>query len=397
MFKNKSGYNQVEAMKRFSAVILSILLLTFGVTMNVEESFADTPMQEKEDIIEDLKEIKNDSDTKKKTKKIIDAAIKKMDKTLDEKFWKDESSLNLKPGKKVLNNDQNAVKKLEKILKDKKESDDIKEEINEINLRIAEVDKILVENAIASVEDLVMSDKGTKKLNKAIAKFEKGCEELEDGDYDKAIKNFKKAWDLLKKAIKDPHFKKFVVESEHAAFLDNTFDNIPDAYLKISKSTKENKPKLVEIKITNDCVNGITHDDAAMKIGISTPRTGPGAAMSTEFFDEEVHATNKWFKQNDPDKRIDPAVITTISEYFTFPVTGDDLIQKNAEDVTGSFEYSPEPIPEIGDQSGWTGKFKIDVEPGEYELHFWMPLTSPSNQGDSCNFISTFHVEQTFE
>ena len=59
LFKNEFCYNQGEAMKRFSVVMLSILLLTFGVTMNVGESFADAPMQEKENIIQDLKDIKN--------------------------------------------------------------------------------------------------------------------------------------------------------------------------------------------------------------------------------------------------------------------------------------------------------------------------------------------------
>jgi len=151
------------------------------------------------------------------------------------------------------------------------------------------------------------------------------------------------------------------------------------------------------MKIANNCVNGITHEDASMKIGLSTPRQGPGALMSTEFFDEGFTFTNKWFKQNDPDKRINPAVITTISEYFSFPESGDDLIQINPENQKGSFEFSADPIPEIGDQSGWIGKFTINGQPGNYELHVWMPTTSPSNQGDSCNFISSFTIEHPIE
>ena len=55
-------------MKRFSVAMLSILLLTFGVTMNVEESYADIPMQEKENIIQDLKEIKMIQMSKKQRK-----------------------------------------------------------------------------------------------------------------------------------------------------------------------------------------------------------------------------------------------------------------------------------------------------------------------------------------
>jgi len=300
----------------------------------------------------------------------------------------------LKPGKKVLNADQNAINKLDKILKDKKESDSIKDEILEINLRIAEVDKILVDNAITTAQELIMSDKGIKKLNKAIEKFEKGGESLEDDDYDDAIKNFKKALDLIKKSLKDPHFKKMkIVELEGT--LDMNFDGVPDVYLKVVDPNKKNKPKQIQIKITGECVNGEIHDDARMKIGVSVPDPGFGK-FPLEFFDEEVHATNKWFKENDPNKKIDPAVISTVAEFFSFPDSGDDLIQKNPEDKKGSFDFTLEPISEIGDQSGWTGKFTLAAEPGDYALHFWFPLTAPTIEGDSCNFISSLSIPTTF-
>ena len=381
-------------MKKYTAVLMSILLLTFGFSMNAEEASALTPMQEKESIIQDLEIIKNDSDISKKTKKNIESAIKQIEKSLDEKFWKDESTLNFKPGKKVLSKDQNAIDKLDKILKDKKELDSVKEDILQINLRIAEVDKALVGNGIDSLEDVIMSKKGMKKLDKAIKKYEKGNEFLDDDNYSKAIKKYIKSWDQIKKSLKDPNFKKMkIVELEGT--LDMNFDGIPDAYLKVVDPNKKNKPKQIQIKITGECVNGEIHDDARMKIGLSTPRTGPGKGMSTEFFNEEVHATNKWFKKNDPNGKIDPAVITTISEYFSFPESGDDLIQKNPEDKKGSFDFTLEPISEIGDQSGWTGKFTLDAEPGDYELHFWFPLTEPTIEGDSCNFVSSFSVATT--
>jgi len=72
-------------------------------------------------------------------------------------------------------------------------------------------------------------------------------------------------------------------------------------------------------------------------------------------------------------------------------------IQAIVKSQNGSFEFSAEPISEIGDQSGGIGKFTIDAEPGDYELHFWMPLTEPSNEGGSCNFIASFSIEQIFE
>jgi len=377
-------------MKKYTAVLMSILLLTFGFSMNAEDTFAVTLMQEKENIIQDLEIIKNDPNINKKTKKNIESAIKKIEKSLNEKFWKDESTLNFKPGKKVLNAEQNAVNKLDKILKDKKESNSIKEEIVQINLRIAEVDKTLVGNAIDSLEDIIMSDKGLKKLDKAIDKFEKGNEFLEDDNYSKAIKNYIKSWDQIKKALKDPNFKKMKMVDERVGFLDNTFDNIPDVYFKIITPGKPDKPNKIQIKITGPCVNGEIHDDAVMKVGFSTQ-----VMLSTEFFDDEITATNKWFKKNDPNKKIDLVVITTVKEYFRFPISGDDLIQKNPEDKKGSFKFISGSIPEIGGQAGWVGEFEFEGQPGDYNLTFWFPLTSPSSEGDSCNFVSSISIPAT--
>ncbi len=376
-------------MKKYTAVLMSILLLTFGYSINSEEASALTPMQEKENIIQDLEIIKNDSDISKKTKKNIESAIKQIEKSLDAKFWKDESTLNLKPGKKVLSADQNAVNKLDKILKDKKESDSVKEEILEINFRIAGIDKILVGNAIDNLEDIIMSEKGLKKLDKAINKFEKGNEFLEDGNYNEAIKNYVKSLDQIKKSLKDPNIKKMkMIEFEGTG--DFNWDGFDDVYLKVINPDKPNKPKQVQIKITGECVNGEIHDDAAMKIGFSTQER-----RSLIFFDEEFTATNKWFKKHDPDKKIDPVIITTVSEYFSFPTSGGDLIQKNPEDEKGSFKFIPTSISELEGQSGWEGKFEFKGEPGDYNLHFWLPLTEPTNLGDSCNFVSSFNIPTT--
>jgi len=376
-------------MKKYSAVLMSILLLTFGFSMNAKEVSAITPMQEKENIIQDLEIIKNDSDISKKTKKNIESAIKQIEKSLDAKFWKDESTLNLKPGKKVLSADQNAVNKLDKILKDKKESDSVKEEILEINFRIAGIDKILVGNVIDSLEDIIMSEKGLKKLDKAINKFEKGNEFLEDDNYNEAIKNYIKSWDQIKKSLKEPNVKKMkMVEFEGTG--DFNGDGLDDVYLKVINPDKSNKPKQVHIKITGECVNGEIHDDAAMKIGFSTQ-----VRKSTVFFDEEFTTTNKWFKKHDLNKKIDLVVINSVSGYFEFPNSGDDLIQKNPEDEKGSFKFIPTSISELEGQSGWEGKFEFKGEPGDYNLNFWLPLTEPTNLGDSCNFVSSFNIPTT--
>jgi len=382
--------NKNRKIIKLSVGIFSVLLLSMGYSGNFE-IFASTVQQEKQDIIDELENIKNDDQINKKSKKNVESAIKKLEISLNSKYWKDESTVNFKHGKKVLNADQQAVNKLENIVEDKKSSNEIKEEINNINISITQLDKALVENAINELEEIIMSEKGIKKIDKAIEKFEKGNEFLEDKKYSQALKNYAKAWDQIKKALKDPHFKKMrIVELE--GVVDMNFDNIPDVYLKVSKSTKDNKPKLLEMKITGECVNGINHEDARMKMGLSTP-----VNLSTEFFDEGFEATNKWFKENDPDKRINPVLITTVSEYFSFPTKGDDLIQINEETGKGSFDFISDPINEIGEQSGWTGNFTFDGEPGDYSLHFWFPLTEPTIDGDSCNFVSSFSIPTQFE
>ncbi len=382
--------NQNKNLKRSLVVALTAVLLSMSFAGN-SQIFASTILQDKQDIIDELLNLKNDESVDKKSKKNLESAIKKLEKSMNSKYWKDESTINFKHGDKVLKADQQAVKKLSKIIKEKKASSEIKEDVAEIIIRITQIDRILVDNAISSLEEIVMSEKGIKKIDKAIKLFEKGNEFLDDERYSKALKKYEKAWEQIKKALKDPHFKKMkIIELEGT--VDMNSDNIPDVYLKVSKLTKENKPKLLEMKINSECVNGITHDDARMKIGLSTP-----VNLSTEFFDKGFKATNKWFKENDPDERINPVIITTVAEYFSFPASGDDLIQINPGNEAGSFDFTTEPISEIGEQSGWTGKFTFDGKPGDYSLHFWFPLTEPTNEGDSCNFLSNFSIPTSFE
>ena len=225
---------------------------------------------------------------------------------MNSKYWKDESTINFKHGKKILDADKNAVKKIEKLEKNKKISDSIKNELSDIKLKIIILDKIILENSITSLSEIAMSQQGLKKMEKAKLKFEKGNELFENGKYLDAIIKYSNSWKQIKLALKDPHYNKMkMVELEGVG--DMNFDGIPDVYLKVSKSKKDNKPKLLEMKITGECVNGIDHDSAKMKIGLSTPER-----LSTTFFNEGFEATNKWFKQNDPDKRINPVVITTV-------------------------------------------------------------------------------------
>jgi len=374
--------------KKAIVVFLSMMLISFSYSLNNDVYGLDLK-QEKQNIVESLEDLKNNHAISKKSKKHIDDAIQKINESLDEKYWKNGSELNIKEGEKVLNLDKNSINKLDNILKDKNESLVIKNEIFMINLKIAEIDKSLVDNAITSIQEIIMSEKGLKKLDKAIQNFEQGDEFLDNSDYDKAMKKFLKSWDLIKQSLKDPNVKKMkMIEFEGIG--DFNFDGVPDVYLKLVDVDKANKPKQVKIKITGECVNGVIHDDASMKIGFSTQEN-----LSIVFFDEEFTATNKWFKKYDPDKKINPVVITTVAEYFSFPSSGDDLIQMNSGNEFGSFEFTNQPIGEIGEQTGWTGEFAFNGEPGDYSLRFFLPLTEPTNEGDSCNFVSSFSIPTT--
>jgi len=375
-------------MKELTVAIFSVLLLSMGHSGNFE-IFASTVQQEKQDIIDELENIKNDDKVNKKSKKDLESAIKKLEKSLNSKYWKDESTVNFKHGKKVLNADQQAVKKLENILKDKKSSSEIKEEINSINISITQLDKVLVENAINELEEIIMSEKGIKKLDKAIEKFEKGNKFLEDEKYSQALKNYAKAWDQIKKSLKDPNFKKLkLIHLEGTADLD--YDGDKDIYLKILKPKKPNKPYQVDIKMTSECLKGNTADTAGLKIGFSAP-----VRHSIESFHEEFDMTNKWFKKHDPDGQINTVVIDSVSIYSQFPETGDDFIQTNPETMENSFDLIPS-APMLDEQESWEGEFEFTGQPGDYHIVIFTP-TIPAGEPIICNALASFTIDTTFE
>ena len=59
-----------------------------------------------------------------------------------------------------MNEDQQAVKKLDKIIDDKKPYGIIDNKIIDVDIKITELDKILFENAINNLEEVVMREKG---------------------------------------------------------------------------------------------------------------------------------------------------------------------------------------------------------------------------------------------
>jgi len=253
--------------------------------------------------------------------------------------------------------------------------------------------KQLAENAITNTLDIVADDKLFKKIEKAQNELEKGNLKFDDGEFEKAIKYYDEVLKKIQKALKEPHAKKMKMKAvdEGSADLSHPPDGIDDIYVKIKNPGKSNKPIKVELKIRDVCVDGTTHDDASMKMAFST-----GVFLTPEgLTDDGFSITNKWFKKNDENKQIDP--FTVFTTFFKLPDTGDDMIQKSPEKNKGSFDYNDDGISEIGDQTGWEGSFEFKGNPGEYKMNFFLPLTSPTSEGDDCNLFATVGIPITIE
>ena len=257
----------------------------------------------------------------------------------------------------------------------------------------ASLKKQLVEDTIIDALDTIADDKSFKKIEKAQNELEKGNSKFNEGEYKKAIKHYDEALKKIQKALNEPHAKKMKMKTvdEGSADLSHPADGIDDIYIKIKNPGKTNKSIKIDLKIRDICVNGVTHDDAAMKMAFST-----GVFLTPEgLVDEGFTITNKWFKKNDENKKIDP--FTTFTTFFKLPDTGDDMIQKHPESKKGSFDYNEKGISEIGEQTGWEGSFEFEGNPGEYKMNFFLPLTSPTNEGDDCNIIASIGIPITIK
>jgi len=130
--------------------------------------------------------------TDKKDQKRINKADKAIGKSLQDKFWIDDSTLT-KKGKKVFDHEKKAVKELLKV----KSVD-----VSSIIEKLVDADKTLAQTAI----DLVPTDTGINKVDKELVKANKEMTKAQNAlDNDKpkkAIEKFKKAWNHAQKAIK---------------------------------------------------------------------------------------------------------------------------------------------------------------------------------------------------
>lgn len=247
----------------------------------------------------------------------------------------------------------------------------------------ATLKKQLVENSIIDALDTVADEKSVKKIENAQKQFEKGNLDFDNENFKKAIKHYDNSLKQIQKALKELHAKKMKVTDQGAG--DISGDELDDIHIKIKNPGTSKKPIKVDLKIKDSCVNGITAEEAGMKIAFM----GPGLFIVNErLTDEGFDVTSKWFKKNDENKQIDR--FTEIFTFFSLPPSGDNMIQKNQKNQ-GSFEHNEIGISEIGGQTGWEGSFEIKGNPGDYEMVLFFKVTDVGVQ-DDCDLISAITI-----
>jgi hypothetical protein len=123
--------------------------------------------------------------------KDIEKAIGDLNKSLDDKYWATNSRLT-KKGNKVFDEEKSAVKNLEKV-----NGADVSPFIR----GLVEVDRVL---AVVQISDAEAAAGNPKELAKAYERMVKAQEELDAGEYAKAIDNYKKAWEYARKSEGKP-------------------------------------------------------------------------------------------------------------------------------------------------------------------------------------------------
>jgi len=189
---------------------------------------------------------------------------------------------------------------------------------------------------------------------------------------------------------KTPEIRMLGKKMEGTIDADN--DGTDDVYIKIKNVAKAIK---VDFKVRDDCVDGTTYEDAEMKLGLSNIVRFPVNNFDkVVWLTDEVDAKNKWFEKNDPNKRIDTFVPSSTSELtFDFPVSGDNIIQKNLDEKKNSVKHK-DAIQKIGGQSGWEGSFTLEGPPGDHLLWLRFPGGDPVPPV-KCEFLAAATLEIT--
>ena len=190
--------------------------------------------------LEQIQVLESISGESKHTQKEIDKAIKEIKKSLDVKLWDDEQTLDPKHGKKVFDEEKDAVEKLLKIIKKDKESDSVNAAIYGVIDELVRIDSELAHNALDDAQAFAGNDKADKEIAKANDELTKAADELTKGKPDKAIDHFKKAWEHSQKAMK------------HAMDDDSEDDKEDKKHDKKDKKSKDKEDKKKDKKHKDD-------------------------------------------------------------------------------------------------------------------------------------------------
>jgi len=139
-------------------------------------------------------------------------SIEHVEKSLKDKYWEDDFYLT-KEGKKVFDEEKNAVKDLKKIIKEDKNPEDLKADVLDIMIGFVDVDETL---AKLELDDAIENNGDPHELQEAQKDWDKAQEEIIKEHWDHAIDKFKKVWEHAYKALENVGLAKFNTASEMA-------------------------------------------------------------------------------------------------------------------------------------------------------------------------------------
>ncbi|NQV72804.1 Ig-like domain-containing protein [bacterium] len=138
----------------------------------------------------------DDSDMEELLEDLAEAA-EQLSESFDVTFWLNPISPNYAKGDDILKDDWKAVKTLMHLAKDHSE---LEEQFTNWSHTIASLDSVATDILMTEATTACgQNKKCVKELNKAKKDFNNALEDMEDGDFDKALQNFEQAW---KRAVK---------------------------------------------------------------------------------------------------------------------------------------------------------------------------------------------------
>lgn len=164
--------------------------------------------------VKSIKQIKQDALTKLKTlagllrQKDLEKAASDMEDVLASKLWADDYHLDAKYGNKVFDNEKQVIKDILKLTEKEKlpMSSEIRASLQLVIDDILFSDEVLVDTVLAQAKSLTartpkFSEEQEKEIEKAEAASSDALREVGKGNVDKAVDDFKKAWNSIQAAI----------------------------------------------------------------------------------------------------------------------------------------------------------------------------------------------------